>query len=100
VPILGIIASYLLKMCRLMFLPNGTVQKGPAHQLPQELDDPNTRYLVDSIEPEDHNAKILVVASPFFGHTNNFRKRFSTATWYMPIWTYDEIAACQQVGHP
>lgn len=55
------------------------------------MEDPNNFYLVDGVHPEGAAAKTLLVTSPRREIYRDFQKLEKVATFFMPIWTFEEI---------
>jgi len=83
-----------------MFLPDGSVQKGNTSNRPQQLDDPNAWYLVDTTQPCLCAAKTIMVSSPYKGHFKYYVKYEGSFIRYMPVWTEEEILLCRKEIYP
>ena len=61
-------------------------------------DNPKTWYLADTLPkcPEKILCKTLLVASPQKKHYHEFQKA-GAFTYYMPVWSWEEIDQCNQV---
>eukprot|EP00026_Physarum_polycephalum_P003209 Phypoly_transcript_03219.p1 GENE.Phypoly_transcript_03219~~Phypoly_transcript_03219.p1 ORF type:complete len:546 (+),score=48.84 Phypoly_transcript_03219:883-2520(+) len=83
------------------FHANGSVQYGTSQgSIPLELlEDENTWYLADTLEPVG-SAKTIFVSSPCKEHYKEFQKRRNTITRFMPIWTLSELEECSGITNP
>jgi len=87
----------LIIIYRYVFRSDGTVQRGQK-EIPSELlDDTDTWYLVDTKEPNNCKAKVIMVSSPCREHYKDYQKRRTTLTRFMPVWSFDELKVARKV---
>lgn len=63
------------------------------------LSHPDVWFLADSIPPLTRMNRSLMVSSPHESLCKNFKKAHPCATYYMPIWSYEECLLNYNVSH-